>query len=106
MKYPQRSIVNVSRCPPPLQKWGGMVNYLPSLLHLMSLKCCQAEKAYLVSLDLREVYAVVWDIREGKKVLEEGRPTLDFMTDGTKNTKMEKRCSVTNSGFKIHAEDT
>lgn len=50
MKYPQRSIVNVSRCPPPLQKWGGMVNYLPSLLHLMSLKRCQAEKAYLVSL--------------------------------------------------------
>lgn len=69
MKYPQRSIVNVSRCPPPLQKWGGMVNYLPSLLHLMSLKCCQAEKAYLVSLGLREVYAVVWDTGEEKKVV-------------------------------------
>lgn len=27
-----------------------MVNYLPSLLHLMPLKCCQAEKAYVVSL--------------------------------------------------------
>lgn len=69
MKYPQRSIVNVSRCPPPLQKWGGTVNYLPSLLHLMSVKCCRAEKAYLVSLGLREACAVVWDTREEKKVL-------------------------------------
>lgn len=35
----------------------------------MSLKCCQAEKAYLVSLDLREVYAVIWDTGEEKKVV-------------------------------------
>lgn len=65
MKYPQRSIVNVSRCPPPLQKWGGMVNYLPSLLRLMSLKYCQAEKAYLVSLGLGEVYSLGY--RGGEK---------------------------------------
>lgn len=55
MEYPQRSSVNVSRCLLPLQKWDGMVNYLPSLLHLMPLKCCQAEKACVVSLGFMRV---------------------------------------------------
>lgn len=50
MEYPQRYTVNVSRRLPPLHKWEGMVNYLPSLLHLMPLKCCQAENTYVVSL--------------------------------------------------------
>lgn len=53
---------------PPLQKRGGMVNYLPSLLHLMSLKRCQAEKAYRVSLGLRGLCCSL-GYRGGRKVV-------------------------------------
>lgn len=56
-----------------------MVNYLPSLLHLMSLKRCQAEKAYLVSLGLGEVYSLGYRGGEKKKVVVLCRPILSFI---------------------------
>lgn len=98
MKYPQRSIVNVSRCPPPLQKWGGMVNYLPSLLHLMSLKCCQAKKGLSCLTGFKRGLCCSLGYRGGKKGgSTEGRPTLSFIPrqDQEQNKTKKKRRKAT-----------